>query len=723
MRGRLVVLLGLLGVAAGCGSGGGTPAAPAGPFTLVSGPLVTLVCLRELPAAAPGASVERTALAPDGSMVAVGNDAGHVRVFDPVSGTQTSALTLPVPGTRWNGTPSGQFAVGYGLQLTGLAFLAGGAELLAVNGYGTLVRSAAADGTVLATTELPVAVACIAVNAAGTHLAVGTDRGAIEEFALPGLAPVRTYRAPDDAGLVRFLRYGPGDTTLLSALHHYNPEDDIVGGLTGTVLNGGLTRWDTATGALDLRFGGPFGTASAFQDPGTSEVLAGTEGRVGHVFHGTTGAALQDGFELHAGLGPIMVGGGVHAASCGFRSMVVVRAADRALIARADRGARLSRFTPRSFSSATATGRYAVGRQDGTAAVYEVTALAAPQLPQIVALDDLLGSAAGIALRVTGELVGHIDQVVEIAVSHDGRFVLTRDASGQVLVWEPPIAPVTLKPGETASTTVTALGTNLGICPKSPARITFGPSGDTALARTASGDLLRIALPAGTVTQTVQVMQGAAPVDVRAALDVDASRMLVASRQGGLFECNASGLVLQVLVADEPVGPDLPVPMPFSTLMHWPDGQILVAPRAFQPDLGGTQAPAFFDTVSLTAGSQLMEPYKDGRFAPLAGGSACVLGERFGRRGLLVYTAPTWLPQAGANRAAPGQGFSGIGGGSLLGAHGTHLQVLREQAGAIVSGALAHGFAARATAFGGSDVSGRGYVGLANGQVMEISAD
>ena len=262
------------------------------------------------------------------------------------------------------------------------------------------------------------------------------------------------------------------------------------------------------------------------------------------------------------------------------------------------------------------------------------------------------------------------------------------------------------------------------MCPPSAARITFGPGEQTLLARNDLGALLRIALPAGTVQATVQVMNGAQPIDVRSAIDVSPAEMLVSSQEGGLFVCDLSGAVQQTLVADQVTAETDPVPIPFTTLLPWPGGSlILAAPQQYLPKLGNTMQATLYDTTDWSVASQVPHGYNGGRFTPLQNGNVMVLGESYERRGLAFLSAPNWSTLAATGKAAARKGFAGLGGGLLLGADGRYISLVREQAGQVVKGQLLHGHPAQSTAFGGSEATARCYLGLANGLILEIASD
>ena len=417
------------------GSPGGMPAEGAGPFTLAAGPFGTLTRLRDLVAAELGQAAERTALSSDGTLVAVGDAAGHVSLYEAATGIRRFVVTLPAPGNRFDGTPSEGFANGLGRRILGLAFLPGDTELIAINGYGALVRFAVLDGAISVATELPGVVACLGLHPAGDRLAIGTDRGAIEEYLVPALTLARTYRAADDSHVVHLVRYASDGASLLTALADYDPAADgeVVPG-PGAV-NGGLTRWSTATGARLIRYAGPPGSASAFDSVATGNTIAGVEDGVGHVYN-AAGTEIATSFELWAGTGEITSGGQAHAAFCSSRAVGVLRLVDRRVVAYSKDSLHTSPLTPRSFSSAPTTNRFVVGHQDGSAAVMEFAANGVPSAAAIVPKAQALGTANGATLHVTAELTGHATSVVELAVSPSGRFLASRDREGHVLAWD-----------------------------------------------------------------------------------------------------------------------------------------------------------------------------------------------------------------------------------------------------------------------------------------------
>ena len=134
VRVALLLLAALSLTACGKSSGGAPAAAPAegaGPFTLAAGPFGTLTRLRNLVAAEPGQAAERTAFSSDGALVAVGDAAGHVSVYEAPTGIRRFVVMLPAPGNRFVGTASEGFANGLGRRILGLAFLPGNGELIA----------------------------------------------------------------------------------------------------------------------------------------------------------------------------------------------------------------------------------------------------------------------------------------------------------------------------------------------------------------------------------------------------------------------------------------------------------------------------------------------------------------------------------------------------------------------------------------------------------------
>ncbi len=724
-RGRIALLmLAALSLTTCGGAPGGAPSEGAGPFTLAAGPFGTLTRLRNLVAAEFGQAAERTALSSDGALVAVGDAAGHVSLFEAATGIRRFVATLPVPGNRHVGTPSEGFANGLGQRVLGLAFLPGNVELIAINGYGTLVRIAVLDGALSGATEFPGAVVCLGLHPAGDRLAIGTDRGAIEEYVFPALTLVRTYRPADDAHVVHLARYAPGGDSLLTALADYDPADDGEVVLGGGPPNGGLTRWDTATGARLIRYAGPPGSATAFDTVGTGNTVAGVDHGVGHLYD-AAGTEIAMGFELWAGTGEITSGGQAHAAFCSARAVGVLRLADRRVVAYSKDPLHTNPLTPRSFSSMPTMNRFVVGHQDGSAAVMEFAANAIPSAAAIVPKAQALGTANGATLLVTAELTGHATSVVELAVSPSGRFLASRDRDGHVMAWDLAGRPAAfLRGADTETRMVAAVPVGLGVCPPSAARITFGPGEQTLLARNDLGALLRIALPGATIQATVQVMNGAQPVAVRSAIDISAAEMLVSSEAGGLFVCDMNGAVQQTLVADQVTAATDPLPIPFTTLLPWPGGSlILVAPQQYIPDLGNTRQATLYDATDWSVASQVPHGYIGGRFTPLQGGNVMVLGETYERRGLAFLSAPNWSTLAATGKAAARKGFAGIGGGLLLGADGAHISLVREQVGSLVQARLPHGQLAQSTAFGGSEATARCYLGLANGLILEIATE
>lgn len=723
-------LLALLGVGlAACGGGGSGPPAPAGPFRLVDGPLARLTRLRDLGAAEAGVPVEATALSPDGGLVAVGDALGRVSLFEAATGLRRFVVTLPPPDARWVGTPSEGYAHGLGRRVVGLAILAATPQVLAVNGLGTVVRLALADGSASAPVALPVAVAALSVDEPGDRLVVGTDRGAVEEFALSTLAPTRTYRPADDAGLAHFVRHGPAGATLLTALSDYDPLADAEGGGPGPgVSNAGLTRWSTATGLRDLRLGGPPGTASAFEAPGpAAPIVAGTMEGHGVLFD-ATGVPLAEAAPFFQRVAPVAAGAETLAVAATPLRVCLVRLADRAVVAQSRDPLHPSPLVPRSLSSAAAAGRFALGHQDGSAAVFEVELLPAPIAPGFVARDQPLGSALGASLRVSGELVAHAARVEEVAVSPSGRFVGTRDASGQVYFWDTAAfgAPAAAKPARPAAAPRLVAGPLLvGQCPAGGTRIRFDAAEATALVLVSPAELARVALPAGTVLATVAPQQGGSPLAVCAALDVGPGAMLVADEDGGLYACDGAGAVVQVLVPAVAPVDEAALGVPFGTLMHWPDGQrILAAPTEVDPALGTTQRITFVDRATGQPVSVSNHAYLGGAFAPFDGGGALVLAERSEGRGLSVLAdGPTWPVVATASRLAPRHGPAGVGGGLLLGADHDRVVLIRVQGGQFLTGALPHAGGAAASAFGGSAASAQAFLGLSNGRVLRLQAE
>ncbi len=716
----------LLLLAAGCGSGGGgraPPAPPAGPIEIVSNHVGTLICLKVLSAAEAGAEIERTALSADGTLAAVGDASGNVSLFESDTGALRTRVTLPEPGDRFDATPSEGFANGNGRRVTGVVFLPATAEFLAVNGYGTLATYGVAGGPPSAVSELPTAVSRIAVNAAGTRLAVGSDLGGIAEFALPGLAPVRTYRAADGLAPVRLLRYGPGDATLLSALADFIPPGEPGSPPVGPPLDGGLTRWDTGTGAALLSPGTLDGSVSAFEENSLGMLIVGREDGRGVFLDRDTGAEAVTGLSLHGGLGPLLAGGQAHAVTCGFFGLALLRLPDRLPVVHAELPAGESPFTPRSLSSLGADDRFCVGRQDGTAAVYEYIPRVSP-LPIGVSLrDEVLGAAFGATLRLTAELIGHADRVEEIAVSRDGNLLLSRDRSGKLIAWDRSSEVVILlrQPGA-AGLGATAVATSLGTCPSSQ-RLTFGPDGTTALATTSAGTVLRIAMPAGTVTTTITVMNGATPINVHLAIDTAPDTMLVASTLGGVFRANAAGVVQQVIAADKATGAGEESPVLVSTLRHAPQaGAVLFAPDRYVLDLGDTQAATLLDPATLVAQATINQEYERAQFAFLANGAGMLLAGAEGYHRLRLLDNALNLLRERID--GPTHGTTTVGGGLLLGLRGPHVQLIRDQGGQLeLSGVMPHGLGGSALGIIGSPVSGRAWVRSGTGQILEIGVE
>lgn len=721
--GTLVLLLVAVGCGGGGGGGGTTPTPPVGPIEIVSNRLGTLICLEILAAAEPGVEVERTALSADGLLAAVGDAAGNVSLFEADSGARRFRVSLPAPGTRFDATPSEGHANGFGRRVVGLVFLPGDSELLAVNGYGTLVRYAVSDGQAVQTTLLPSAVARIAVNAAGTRLAVGTDRGGIEEFSLPGLTPTRTFRAADGLAPVHLLRYGPGDATLLSALSDFTPPGEPGAPPAGPPLDAGLTRWDATGGAPLLQPGTIDGSASAFEDDGLGALVVGREDGRGLLLNRDTGAETAAGLDLHGGLVPILAGGQAHAVTCGFFGLALLRLGDRAVVAYAPLPLGFPPFTPRSLASRAGGDRFCVGRQDGTAAVYHYVPRPSPEPIGVTPRDEVLGTAFGATLRVVADLVGHADRVEEIAVSRDGNFVLSRDRSGMLIAWDrtPPVVTLLQQPGA-ARTRATAVSASLGTCPASP-RLTFGPDGTTALATTATGTVLRIAMPAGTVLSTITVMNGATPIDVHLALDTAPDTMLVTSTQGGVFGANAAGVVQQVITPETPTGAGEVSPVLVSTLRHAPSQPaVLFAPDRFVPDLGDTQPAVLLDPISLNAQATLNHEYDASQFAFLGGGAGMLMAGRGGYHRFRAFDNTLTLVREAID--GPTHGVAATGGSFVLGLRGAHLQLLRDQGGQVeFSDLVAHGMGGTALGIVGSPVDGRARIRCGSGRIREVRVE
>jgi hypothetical protein len=648
----------------------------------------------------------------------VGDAQGRVRVLEVATGTWLAELSLPAAPERWQGTPHEGWSGVAGGRIQGLALIDGGARLIVATGDGDLTRHAIEARQTEASTVLPAPVAVLHVDEPGGRIAVGSDSGGVQELSLGDLSLGRTYRKEDATGAVGLVRYVQGGAGLLTALVDYAPSSE---GPLGEVDDGGLTRWSTATGALEVRFGGPFGTVGAVQDDASSLVLAGVEAGLG-VAYDVAGAVQGMGLNLRQALGLLRSSGQTFVVTADTRSVWLHGVPDLAPATRITDDTYGAALVPGSLSTSPEADVFAIGRSDGSVAVYRFDG-GSGEIRSSARSDTIKGSD-GVVVQVKRELVGHGAPLAEIAVAPGGSSLVTRDRSGRIVVWTPEAAATPAKSDHPGG----LLGTPVGItaaCPPGAPVLSFAEGGDWLVLVQPEGTVARVPLPSLEPIEIISVSAAGGPIDVLAAAHV-AGVLVVSGRVGGLYVADATtGTVTKTLREPPPApgeGELYPKLNPFSTLVPWPDGKhLLAAPWEHLASDGDTEPIALWRTADWSVAATSLQDHIGGRIVAAQEGSLLVLAERyeFGRLGVFSFDGAelnrlSWNPGY-----APRWGIAAALGTIVVGSDPRGLMLVRVGAVPVVS-FLPHSLGA-ITAIGAG--SGSLWIGLAGGAVLELSVD